>query len=114
MSQIVEILLAEYVEVSQPLDVLFGEFQILQIIDHLFDAGHHGIAARFRYTSEKQIEGGDRIFHPVIEITVPHRQLIEVCEHRQIRLHIPMSLIHIVPLSLAHGCQERIHAVITE
>ena len=45
--------------VPEKSDVILRKVQILQIINHLFHAGHNGISALFRHLTEEQIKISD-------------------------------------------------------
>ena len=83
--QIVQKCLAEQLPAAQIGNVLVGEVQVLDVVDDLLETGGDGIAAVVRHAAEELIKVRDAVLHAVLQITVAHRQLIEVAEHGHVQ-----------------------------
>ena len=83
--QIVQKSLAEQLPATQIGNVLVGEMQIFDVVDDLLETGGDGVAAVIRYAAEEHIEIRDAVLHIVLQITIAHRQLIEVAEHGHVQ-----------------------------
>ena len=72
------------VKAPKVLDILAGEVQLIEVLDQLLHAAHDAVAAAERVDTEKRVEDDGLVLILVLEITLHHRQLIEVGEQRQI------------------------------
>ena len=86
--QIVQKLLAEEVPAAEIGDVLLGEVQVLDIVDQLLQARRDGEAAAVGHLAEKNIKIGDAVLVAGLEVTIAHRQLVEVAEHGHVQLFL--------------------------
>ena len=74
----------EAVLASQILRIFFGEAETLHVCDDLLQSCHDGKSAAVRNASEEHIEACFRVFNVRVEVTVCHRDLIEIRQHRKI------------------------------
>ena len=80
--QVLQEVLVKRVQASEIVDVLFGEGQPLDVVNDLIQACADGVASIIRISAVKCIEY-DLLVHTAFEVTLHHRQLIEVCEQCQ-------------------------------
>ena len=88
IGQVVEELLIKHTGGAEIRNVLVGEFQIIHGFDELLQAGHDGVAAAIRHTTEEHIKDGNLVLIAFIQISGGHRQLVEVRHRRQIAFYI--------------------------
>ena len=104
IAQVGEEVLVKDAAAAQVGDVLFGKMQVADVVDHLLQPCRDGEAAAVGDVAVKDVEIADAVTHPVAEIAVAHRQLVEVAEHGHVELvvsvHSAPRLFHFVPIIL--------------
>ena len=61
-------------------DLIVGEGELLEIFDHLLEAGRQNEIPVAGQLAEEQLEGGDLVCFAGLEITSRHSELVEVGE----------------------------------
>ena len=78
-------LFAEYSERTEIGYVRLGKVQIADIFRHLLQSRRHGVGVSAASAVEK-VERGATVVHSALEISVRHRELIQVGEHSEVTL----------------------------
>ena len=77
---------------GQVCQVVFGKMQIREVFDDLFETRQDREAAVVGNFPEEHIIDGDLIAHPLLKISVPHRQFIKIDEQRQIPVIVSLLM----------------------
>ena len=81
--------------ISQEINILSAEVQILDVIDDLLQASGDGKTAAIGAATIKQIEISDAILVTLFKVTVCHGQFVEVHEHGHVQLVIYFQSKHL-------------------
>ena len=83
-AQVIEKRLGETAAAAEVRDVLLGEAQIFEVRDQLLHAGHDGVAAAVRNSTEEHIKIRPAVAHSFFKISICHRELVKVRQHGKI------------------------------
>ena len=98
IAQVLQKFLGEHLLFPEILDVLLIKMQVFDIVDQLIEPCADGKTALVGHVPEEHVEIRDPVLIPRFEVSIPHRQLIKVAEHRHIQL---LFGFHITPQNLS-------------